>query len=75
MIVNVEIPEDVYQRASEIARSQHLSVAEIFAAACLEHVAAWERIEKRAKLGNRESFLDVLSKVPDVEPEAHDRRP
>jgi hypothetical protein len=44
-------------------------------AALAENADARERIEKRAKLGNRESFLDVLSKVPDVEPDAHDRRP
>ena len=30
-------------------------------------------LEKRAKRGNREKFLEILSKVPDVEPEAFDK--
>jgi predicted transcriptional regulator len=73
MIVSVEISKDLYDKASEIARSQRMSVADVFAAACAEHVAAWERLEARAKRGDRAKFLEVLAKVPDVEPEEQDR--
>ena len=73
MIVNVEVPEDVYDRATEIARSQQMNVGDVFAAACAEHVAAWERLEARAKRGDRAKFLEVLAKVPDVEPDEQDR--
>ena len=73
MIVNVEVPKDIYDRASEIARSQSMSVADVFATACAEHVAAWERLESRAKRGDRTKFLEVLAKVPDVEPDDRDR--
>ena len=73
MIVNVEVPEDIYDRASEIARSQRISVADVFATACAEHIAAWERLERRAQRGDRTKFLEVLAKVPDVEPDERDR--
>ena len=73
MIVNLEIPSEVYDRASEIARSQQMSVTDVLAAACAEHVASWERLEARAKRGDRARFLEVLAKVPDVEPEELDR--
>ena len=73
MIVNVEIPKEIYDGASEIARSQKISVAEVFAAACAEHVTAWERLASRARQGDRAKFLEVLAKVPDVEPDERDR--
>ncbi|MBL8228521.1 MAG: hypothetical protein JNL98_08590 [Bryobacterales bacterium] len=73
MIVNVEVPQDLYDRASEIARSQSISVADVFATACFEHVAAWERLKNRAHRGDRTRFLEVLAKVPDVEPDERDR--
>ena len=72
-MVNVEVPNEVYDRASQIARSQQMSVADVFVTACTEHVAAWERLEARAKRGNRAKFLEVLEKVPDVDPEEQDR--
>lgn len=73
MIVNVEIPADIYDRASQIAESQSLSVADVFATACVEHIAAWERLESRAKRGDRAKFLAVLTKAPDIEPDERDR--
>lgn len=73
MIVSVEVPKDIYDRASEIARSQSISVADVFATACAEHIAAWERLERRAQRGDRARFLEVLAKVPDVEPDERDR--
>lgn len=73
MSVSVNIPEELYQRAREIAESQHLSVDDVVSSAFAEHMAAWERLKQRAARGNRESFLAVLDKVPDVEPDKYDR--
>ncbi len=36
-------------------------------------LSAFEYLEKRAKRGSRETFLEILNKVPDVEPEAYDK--
>jgi hypothetical protein len=73
VIVSVEVPKEIYERASEIARSQSISVSDVFATACAEHIEAWERLERRAQRGDRAKFFDVLAKVPDIEPEERDR--
>jgi hypothetical protein len=73
MTVNVNIPEELYRQAREIAESQHVSVDDVVSSAFAEQLAAWERLKRRAARGNRESFLAVLDKVPDVEPEEFDR--
>ncbi|MGC9948856.1 MAG: hypothetical protein ABSF64_21010 [Bryobacteraceae bacterium] len=73
MSVSVSVPEELYQKAVEIAKTQNLSVDEVFASAFVEHVAAWERLQQRAARGSREKFLAVLDKAPDVEPEDCDR--
>lgn len=48
MIVNVEIPNEIYDRALEIAESQSISIADLFASACAEHIAAWDGWRSRA---------------------------
>ncbi|MCX6604696.1 MAG: hypothetical protein NTV52_14000 [Acidobacteria bacterium] len=73
VIVNVEVPADIFARASEIAASQDLSVGDVFASACIEHIEAWERLESRAGRADRTKFLEVLAKVPDVEADEFDR--
>jgi hypothetical protein len=73
MSVSVNIPEELYQQALEIAESQHLSVDDVISSAFAEHMGVWERLKQRAARGNRESFLAVLDKVPDVEPDEYDR--
>ena len=72
MSVNVSVPEELYQKAVEIAEAQHVSVEEVFASAFTEQLAAWERLKQRAARGNRESFLAVLEKVPGTEAEEYD---
>lgn len=59
--------------SGEIAQSQRISVADVLATACAEHVKAWERLAGRTRQGDRTKYLEVLAKVPDAEPEEHDR--
>jgi hypothetical protein len=73
MTVSIDIPENLYQQAQDLAESQHLSVDEVISSAFAEHLAAWERLKERAARGQRDTFLRVLDKVPDVEPEEYDR--
>jgi hypothetical protein len=73
MTVSVNIPEDLYRQAREIADSQHLSVDDVILSAFKEQLAGWERLKQRAARGRRDEFLKVLDKVPDVEPEDYDR--
>jgi hypothetical protein len=69
MGVNINIPEDLYEKAAQLARKQRVSVDEVVASAFAEQLAVWERLEQRAARGDRKKFLNVLDKVPDVEPE------
>jgi hypothetical protein len=74
MNVSVKVPEELYQRAVEIANEQHVSVDEVFASAFIEQLSVWERLQQRAARGSREKFLAALDKVPNVEPDDYDRR-
>jgi elongation factor P--beta-lysine ligase len=73
MSVSVSVPDELYQKAVEIAKAQRVSVDEVFASAFAEQLSAWERLRQRATRGAREKFLAVLDKVPDAEPEDCDR--
>jgi predicted transcriptional regulator len=73
MSVTITVPEVLYRKASEIAKAEHVSVDEVFAAALAQQVSALDRIKERAKRGSRDKFLAVLDKSPDVEPDEYDR--
>jgi len=73
MSVHVSVPEELYKKAVELAEAQRVSVDEVFASAFAEQLASWDRLRQRAARGNRERFLEVLDKAPDVEPEDYDR--
>lgn len=65
MIISIDVPEQLYARAAQIAESQRISVSELLTAACAEHVDTWDRMKRRAQRGDRAKFLEVLSRVPD----------
>jgi elongation factor P--beta-lysine ligase len=74
MTVSVSMPDELYQKALEIAKAQRVSVDEVFASAFAEQLSAWKRLRQMADSGTREKFLAALDKVPDVEPGDYDRR-
>jgi hypothetical protein len=73
MNVSVSVPDELYQKALEIAKAQRVSVDEVFASAFTEQLSAWKRLQRRADGGTHEKFLAALDKVPDVDPDGHDR--
>ena len=73
MSMTVNVPEELYRRASEVAASENISVDELFASAFEERVLEFERLKERAARGSYEKFLRVMSKVPAVESPEHDR--
>jgi len=68
----ITVPDELYKKAAEIANTLHVSVDEVFASAFSEHLAAWERLQRRASRGDRGKFLAVLDKAPDVDPDESD---
>jgi hypothetical protein len=73
MTVNINVPDELYRKAQEIAASEKATVDDVFASAFAEQLAAWERLRARAEHGSRERFQQALALVPDVEPEPDDR--
>jgi hypothetical protein len=69
----VQIPDEIYQRAAELAESDHVSVDELVAALVNEGVVEWSKVQGRAARGSVEKLKRVLSKVRDAEPEAIDQ--
>lgn len=73
MNVTLNIPEELYRQASEVAAKQNVSVDELFASAFEERLLELERLNEKAARGSYEKFLRVMAKVPAVEPPDYDR--
>jgi hypothetical protein len=73
MSKSIDVPEDLYKRAAELAAKDHVSVEEFVSGVLANRLASREYIESRAKLFNRDEFERALEEIPDVEPEDHDR--
>jgi len=67
---NVQIPDEVYERAAELANRDHVSVDRLVAALVNEHVRDWVRLQERAARSSVEKLRRVLFKVGDRPVEA-----
>jgi len=70
---HIVLPEDLYNRAAELAARDQMSVEEFVSGLLENRLASREYIESRASLFNRQEFERALNQIPDVEPEDHDR--
>lgn len=73
MSMTIQVPDDLYRQAAEMAREDHISVDEVFVSAFEQHLALIDRFKRTAARGDRRSLRDLLKKAPDVEPEEGDR--
>ncbi len=73
MNLTIEVSDDLYRRAAEIAAEAQVSVEDLFASALEERLLEFERLKERASHGSYEKFRRVMSKVPAVEPPEYDR--
>jgi len=74
MSKNIAVPEELYNKAAELAAKDHISVEEFVSALLASQFADREYIETRAQLFSREEFERALEAIPDVEPEPYDRQ-
>jgi len=74
MSKNIAVPEELYNKAAELAAKDHISVEEFVSALLASKFADREYIETRAQLFSREEFERALEAIPDVEPEPYDRQ-
>jgi len=73
MNISVNVPEDLYRRATKVAAAENISVDDLFAFAFEERLLEFERLKEKASRGSYEKFLRVMSKVAAVEPPDYDR--
>jgi hypothetical protein len=73
MNVSVNVPEELYRRAAEVAAAENVSVDDLFAAALEGRILEFEWLKEEAFRGGYEEFLSVMSKAPAVEPSEQDR--
>jgi len=76
--LTIELPESLYRKVAELARSDGISVEQFVATATAEKMSALLTVEYlggEAALGSRADFDRVLGKVPDVPPEPYDELP
>lgn len=70
---NVQLPDEVYQRAEELAAADHVSVDVWVAAVVNEKAVDWSRLQARAAKGSLDRLREVLAKVSDAAPESADQ--
>lgn len=74
--LSLRLPKSLHEQLRELSREEGISVNQFVMLAVAEKVASLatiEYLEQRAKRGGREKFLEILAKVPNVEPEEFDK--
>jgi len=69
----VQLPDDIYDRAAELAAADNVSVDRFVAAIVKERAGDWARVRARARRGSIAKLKRVLSKVRNAPPAAADR--
>jgi hypothetical protein len=75
--LSVRLPDSLHLKVRQLAEREGISINQFIATAVAEKLAALiteEYIEERAKQGSRAQYEAALAQVPDVAPEAYDRR-
>mgnify|MGYP001794377319 FL=1 len=73
---SLRLSEYLHKKVKEIAHRDNVSINQFINVALAEKLSAMlteEYLQARANASNREAFEKILSKVPDIEPEEHDR--
>ena len=63
MNVSVNVSEELYRKAMEIAAAENIPVDVLFASAFEERLLEFERLKEKSCRGSYEKFLRVMSKV------------
>jgi len=73
--LSLRIPKSMHEKMRELAKKEGVSMNQLISSAISEKLSALlteEYLMERGKLGSREKFDQVLSKVPDVAPKKGD---
>ena len=70
---SISLPEALVRLAEELAAREHVSVEEFVSAAVAEQFAGAEYLRRRGERACDAAFRAALDRIPDAEPEPHDR--
>lgn len=74
--LSLRLPNSLHEQIRQLAKREGISINQFIASATAEKMTALlteEYLNKRAHSASREKVQAVLDKVPDVEPENHDK--
>lgn len=74
--ISLRLPDSLHKQVRKLAEKEKASINQLITLALAEKLSALmteDYLEERAKRGSRKKFQRAMSKVPKVEPEAHDR--
>lgn len=74
--LSIRIPDSLHASVKRFSKEDHVSINQFIAAAVAEKVTALETenyLNQRAGSGSKDKFNEILSKVPNTEPEQHDK--
>ncbi|WP_404425849.1 toxin-antitoxin system HicB family antitoxin [Nibricoccus sp. IMCC34717] len=73
--LSLRLPDHLHKRAKELAEQEGISINQMVSTALAEKISALDTesfLAVRASYGNQKRYREILSKVPDVPPEAGD---
>ncbi len=74
--LSIRIPDSLHASVKRFSKEDHVSINQFIAAAVAEKITALETenyLSERAQSGSTDKFKEILKKVPNIEPEQHDK--
>lgn len=74
--LSLRLPDSLHNRARVLSKRDQVSINQFIASAVAEKISAMETedyLNERAKRASRKKFQTALSKIPDREPDEHDK--
>jgi predicted DNA-binding protein len=74
--LSLRLSDSLHEEVKSLSKKEGISINQFISSAVAEKMSALlteDYLVRRAKNGNKELFLEAMSKVPDVEPEEEDK--
>jgi hypothetical protein len=76
VIDGIVVPESLLKQIRKMTEAEGISVEQFASSAIAEKASAWltvDYLKERGKNASQKRFLEILSRVPDIEPDPEDR--
>lgn len=74
--LSLRLPDSLHDEVKSLARKEGVSINQFISSAVAEKMSALlteSYLRERSLRGDKKSFLEAMSKVPDVEPDSEDK--